>query len=1074
MVLAISLAISGLPLTTVSAAEQEASISYKSVWANDEISTNVDDDQNDIQKEETVGAVDYSKFNINSVGDVVGNDGITYDDVTYLSINSLLALDEQSQDSYIQLCDVIAGMKDEIDEVVLAVDNNGELYCSYHVPGIVLKETQKDLAEQLVSEVEDITANDETEEVLVAESAELNEQSEEAIVQDSTTEESVRQDLTTEEASEEQTLTEETSEEVVTTEEASKEETTSEEVSEEQTLTEEASEEQTMTEEILMEGISEEEVTTEASTFENIFNYELTGENMDLLFSGNEKCVELPDINTSVELITDLGYDAHEGDRVALYSTLESEAYFSGQLDSQGKILYNGIREGMFEGYNVYKFEGGSTKTIGETVASALSAVVLTNPEKVDWLDPLGGFKLEYNYRGNAIIDGKIIVDSSPFYDPQLDIMANAQVEKLAMEAQRYALENYPNSPAYGVVEYFDKWICENNFYSFAAGVEGIAGPEPYYYCHSAYGALLAGYAVCESYAKAMSRLLDAVEIPNMYVIGDSYDAQTGEFGGHAWNYVQMPDGKWYLLDSTWNNPATDLVGSPDKGYSTQEYLLVKDDNIKGKENHRATGKVYQNQKKSFKFATLSNSDYEASKEGLTFEQGTSVNLLPKESITLTTKNTELNSTYKVWNSSDTKVAKVDKTGKVTAVAPGIAEITLTTTVAGNIELKSSCTVSVYQMKALTSRRTSKANDSISLGITGETGTESEAKTVVLDVNVGDSPYTAQYLVENKFVLKNGKAQVLFTEPKITSSNEGVATATATLAGNQIDVNIVPKSVGKSTIKVEFGGKKVSITATVGQVITEEMFNVKWSDVNNMIITDEGRTIEYTGKAVKPKVEKTDKAVAGIKYKVTYVNNINAGEGHVKIIGIGKFGGELDYKFNITPIDIATATVSPIKAKVYTGGNNPATMTVKVGKKKLAANKDYVVKYNGNVDTNLDAGKYKITIEGTGNYKGIVAAAIPDYEIKQNTFNKVSVSCASKVTYTGGKQNPVSVKIGKNILTEKDYTIKYYKGTDTKKRTQEVDAPSVRGTYFAVVTEKGTNIAASANKREIVKKFTIK
>ena len=26
---------------------------------------------------------------------------------------------------------------------------------------------------------------------------------------------------------------------------------------------------------------------------------------------------------------------------------------------------------------------------------------------------------------------------------------------------------------------------------------------------------------------------------------------------GHAWNYVQMPDSKWYLLDTTWDNPSS-------------------------------------------------------------------------------------------------------------------------------------------------------------------------------------------------------------------------------------------------------------------------------------------------------------------------------------------------------------------------------------------------------------------------------------------------------------------------------------------------------------------------------------
>ena len=51
-----------------------------------------------------------------------------------------------------------------------------------------------------------------------------------------------------------------------------------------------------------------------------------------------------------------------------------------------------------------------------------------------------------------------------------------------------------------------------------------------YFYCHSCYGILLKGYGVCQSYALAMTRLLDAAGIRNMYVVG------TGNGGGHAWN----------------------------------------------------------------------------------------------------------------------------------------------------------------------------------------------------------------------------------------------------------------------------------------------------------------------------------------------------------------------------------------------------------------------------------------------------------------------------------------------------------------------------------------------------------
>lgn len=66
------------------------------------------------------------------------------------------------------------------------------------------------------------------------------------------------------------------------------------------------------------------------------------------------------------------------------------------------------------------------------------------------------------------------------------------------------------------------------------------------------YGVLVEGLGVCDSYARAMYRLLNMVGIECIYVIGD------GVIGDglipHAWNIVKI-DGKYYQLDATWNDP---------------------------------------------------------------------------------------------------------------------------------------------------------------------------------------------------------------------------------------------------------------------------------------------------------------------------------------------------------------------------------------------------------------------------------------------------------------------------------------------------------------------------------------
>ncbi len=79
------------------------------------------------------------------------------------------------------------------------------------------------------------------------------------------------------------------------------------------------------------------------------------------------------------------------------------------------------------------------------------------------------------------------------------------------------------------------------------------------------YGALVNGLCVCEGYAEAMKLLCDREGIPCITVVG------TGNGGAHKWNNVQMDDGEWYLIDTTWNDQSSStfysyfLIGSNTK-----------------------------------------------------------------------------------------------------------------------------------------------------------------------------------------------------------------------------------------------------------------------------------------------------------------------------------------------------------------------------------------------------------------------------------------------------------------------------------------------------------------------------
>ncbi len=85
-------------------------------------------------------------------------------------------------------------------------------------------------------------------------------------------------------------------------------------------------------------------------------------------------------------------------------------------------------------------------------------------------------------------------------------------------------------------------------------------------YAYRAYGVLVQGKAVCNGYAEAMALLLNCVGIENEIMTGWA----NGEL--HAWNRVKL-DGKWYQVDSTWDDPI------PDRGsFAGHEFFNVTDD----------------------------------------------------------------------------------------------------------------------------------------------------------------------------------------------------------------------------------------------------------------------------------------------------------------------------------------------------------------------------------------------------------------------------------------------------------------------------------------------------------------
>ena len=108
---------------------------------------------------------------------------------------------------------------------------------------------------------------------------------------------------------------------------------------------------------------------------------------------------------------------------------------------------------------------------------------------------------------------------------------------------------------------------------------------------------------VCEGYSEAFKLLCDREGIPCVVIVGYSVTSTAG----HAWNYVQMDDGNWYAIDSTWD----DLASS---GSGFYYFLVGSDSPSSGSDTfsakHTPTGALYNYSGFALTYPTLSTTPY--------------------------------------------------------------------------------------------------------------------------------------------------------------------------------------------------------------------------------------------------------------------------------------------------------------------------------------------------------------------------------------------------------------------------------------------------------------------------------
>ncbi|AEF93997.1 copper amine oxidase-like domain-containing protein [Desulfotomaculum nigrificans CO-1-SRB] len=97
-------------------------------------------------------------------------------------------------------------------------------------------------------------------------------------------------------------------------------------------------------------------------------------------------------------------------------------------------------------------------------------------------------------------------------------------------------------------------YIVLNTKYDYENYLRNTVPKESY----TTYGVLINGVGVCQGYASAMWKLLTMAGLECKYITGTGIGSNGPE--PHGWNRVKI-DGRWYNLDTTWDDPVPDRPG---------------------------------------------------------------------------------------------------------------------------------------------------------------------------------------------------------------------------------------------------------------------------------------------------------------------------------------------------------------------------------------------------------------------------------------------------------------------------------------------------------------------------------
>lgn len=166
----------------------------------------------------------------------------------------------------------------------------------------------------------------------------------------------------------------------------------------------------------------------------------------------------------------------------------------------------------------------------------------------------------------------------------------NNKLDEIAKELLS-KFNNNSVEPIYDKAELINNWLIENNIYATDTELGLLSNKRTAFSSIMSKNDAQAG-PVCVGYSYGFKAIADKIGVPTIIV--DGVVKQQGKNIQHAWNRILVNDGKYYDVDSTWNDSATNsnavrknffLVGKNTDTKLASPYIY--------KENHIESGTVF-------------------------------------------------------------------------------------------------------------------------------------------------------------------------------------------------------------------------------------------------------------------------------------------------------------------------------------------------------------------------------------------------------------------------------------------------------------------------------------------------